>query len=624
MANEDLDKYFDPEHPWVRGLFTEDIMGLGTKLDDASSQRLAKLTGWKPRDENGHRYHNALLMMDIQPGDVLYHHMYNFVKGWGEKTETLKRCGMSGDVKEKCFEYFHLFHQFRRPDYKGLNVDDMLSIAIMVCYLSPHPKYNVNIHQTELTKQGRRDFAHAVIEKGKAVLEQEQYLEAQDSSVGLTGPMETEDERASARRVAQKRMERQKKPEPTKAARGGPSVPPSRVSSLGISTPYQQRDSSPMSWTPNSSSGKRQPTRTGSGGSHLSGGKSHGFSRSSANIPPMTTGSSGLQANQPGGDNDSENDNLESSVSHLRRIEPGPAKERGRTDRPPAAMTPGSSKNHQATQPGDDSESDDSESSLTFPRRRSHLGNALAQMTPASGKSHEAPRPDDDSEHESWTSYLSRPPQAMNFAKDLARMNRRAARGTMDSPLAHKGKMRAVLAADKATPDKGGSTRSGQRAPPRLKERNALWKNAARPTPKPKAGAADIMGGMDQNAIETASDNDSEDDHQLRHFGGRKKNAWAGASTLSPTKRLKESPTEQPPSPTKKTRVSSRLTDRLVDPLDVNPSDVIVIKDDDDDDDENEDDDEEEDDNDNADADAEADADADDDDNDDDDEIQER
>lgn len=60
-----LDRYFDPERPWVRGLFDEDIVGLRVKLDDAGSRKLAMLTGWEPRDKKGHRYHNTLVMMNI-------------------------------------------------------------------------------------------------------------------------------------------------------------------------------------------------------------------------------------------------------------------------------------------------------------------------------------------------------------------------------------------------------------------------------------------------------------------------------------------------------------------------------------------------------------------------------
>lgn len=491
MIDKDtLDKYFVPEHPWVRGLFAEDVIGLGTKLDDASSRKLATLTGWKPRDDEGHRYHNALVMMNITPEDMMYYHMYDFVKSWGEKRDSLKRCGILGDEKKQCFDHFNFFQQFRRHNNKDLNVDDMISIAILVCYFSPRPRYNVNIHQTEFTKQGRRDHARATIEKGKALLEEDQYSVAQASSGGLSGPIETDDARASAKRIAQKRMDRQRTP--TKTAREEPelSVTSRRASNLSISTPDPQRGSSPMSWTAISSSGKR---RQAEDGSRPSGGKSRGLSGSAASTP---------------------------------------------------AMTPRSRQSPQVTQP------------------------------------------DSGSENEDFDTYMSRPRHSPDLAKELARMHRRAARstapiGTADSPLVHKGKTRTALAAGEVSRNEVNSPRSVQSTPNRVQDRQALWKNRDRATPKGKASAANTRGEKNQDEITTASSDGSEDESQRRDLGGRKQKDWAGDLTLSPTKRPKESPSAHPPSPTKKSRVSSMLTNRSITPL----NKIFIESDDDDDDD---------------------------------------
>lgn len=143
ITEKDLDKYFKPEHPWVRNLYCEN--GVSEKLNDSSSRRLATLTSWKPRDDKGHRYHNALVMLNIMPEDVMYHHMYDFVKGWGDKLDTLERTRKRIDLQAECFEYFNLWPGLRHSVPRGATVDDVLSIAILVRYVSPRAASNVNI-----------------------------------------------------------------------------------------------------------------------------------------------------------------------------------------------------------------------------------------------------------------------------------------------------------------------------------------------------------------------------------------------------------------------------------------------------------------------------------------------
>lgn len=142
ITEKDLDKYFKPEHPWVRNLYCENRAS--EKLDDSSSRRLATLTSWKPRDDKGHRYHNALVMLNIMPEDVMYHHMYDFVKGWGEKLDTLERTHKKIDVQAECLAYFNPW-QLNDSNTRGLTVDDVLSIAILVCHVSPRAASNVDI-----------------------------------------------------------------------------------------------------------------------------------------------------------------------------------------------------------------------------------------------------------------------------------------------------------------------------------------------------------------------------------------------------------------------------------------------------------------------------------------------
>lgn len=607
ITEETLDKYFKPEHPWVRGLFAEDIVGLGVKLDDATSRRLAKLTGWKPKNDKGHRYHNALVMMNITPEDVMYHHMYGFVKGWGDKLDSLKRCGITGDEKDKCLEHFNLFQQFRCQSSKDLNVDDILAIAILVCSFSPHPWFNVNVHQTEVSKQGRRDYARATIEKAKALLEEDAYSIEQEFSAGLNEIIQTEEARAAAKRVTQKRMEQQKNTTKTAREDREESLPPRSVSRTEIST--QQRGSSPMSLSTDpvsypsgrkskiSRSAQSTPamnTRTRESHktirydspinkstdavSYPSGSKNHEASYSAPSTPAMNTRSAqSHKTTRPY--------SPMSLSAHAGSIPSGSKTHAvSRSGSNSQAMTPTSTRSHNTSRPGSQMSWTADTGSFPSGRKttRASSGHSNTRsMTSEIREDLEPTQPVRSPEEYDIMNYLNSERQEPSAARDLARMERRAATSTAhisaeDSPLAYKGKGRAVSTADEVIRNEGRLPWSAQCSPSHVQARQALWKNRDRAMTKPRAATADFVPETDQEEIETESGDESEEENQSQEKGGRKQKGRANIVTLSPTKRSKESPPAHPPSPTKKSRVSSKLTDRSVSPMDK----VIAIEDD--------------------------------------------
>lgn len=131
----------------------------------------------------------------------------------------------------------------------------------MVCYFSPRPWYNLNIRETELTKQGRRDYTSAVVGKSKALLKEEAYstIGTQNSPKGLGQLPQTKTAQEAAKPIAQKRINDQKVSSKTSLE---DIFEPRTASGLGTSTP--DRNSSPVSWIDPSSSGKRPPANSGS------------------------------------------------------------------------------------------------------------------------------------------------------------------------------------------------------------------------------------------------------------------------------------------------------------------------------------------------------------------------
>lgn len=83
------------------------------------------MTGWVG-DENdkGHRLHDAVLMMDVTTGDLMYHHLYNFLvdsdipglRPWPENSM-------------KWLRALRLIKQPQHSSIHNLNRDDMISIV---------------------------------------------------------------------------------------------------------------------------------------------------------------------------------------------------------------------------------------------------------------------------------------------------------------------------------------------------------------------------------------------------------------------------------------------------------------------------------------------------------------
>lgn len=159
-----LNRLFKPENPWVRGLFSE--YESRDPIDDSTSRTLASVTGWDgDEDDRGHRLHNAVLMVNVTTEDLMYHLLYNFLLD----ADVL---GL-GSWPERRIEWLialGLHHQPQHSSIHSLKIDDVISIALLVSSSWPRPEYTADTPQTELTRQGRRDYTRATLERGKASL----------------------------------------------------------------------------------------------------------------------------------------------------------------------------------------------------------------------------------------------------------------------------------------------------------------------------------------------------------------------------------------------------------------------------------------------------------------------
>lgn len=414
--------------------------------------------------------------------------------------------------------------------------------------------FNVNVHQTEITKQGRRDYARATIEKAKALLEEDAYSIDKEFSAAFKDVIQTQEARAAANEVIQKRMEQQKAATKTARENREPSLPPRSASRTGTSTPKQR--SSPTN-------------KSTDAVSYPSGSKNHGASYSAPSTPARNTRSGqGHKTTRP---------YSPMSLSADAGSFPSGSKTNtgSRSGSTSQAMTPMSIGSHKTSRPG--SQMSWQADTGSFPSGRNSTRASSGRpntrsMTLDTREDLEPTQPVRSPDEYDMANYLNSERQEPSAARDLARMERRAATSTpymiaADSPLAHKGKGRAVSTSDEVIRNEGRSPRIAECSPSRVQARQALWKNRNRATAKPRAGAADSVPETDEAEIETASGDESEEENRSQDTGGRKQKGRA-TITLSPTKRSKESPPAHPPSPTKKSRVSSKLTDRSVSPID--------------------------------------------------------
>lgn len=432
---------FDPEHPWIRAVFAKSEKGY--QLDDDSSRRLAKSTGWDQKDENGHRYHNAVVMMDVNKEDLMYFHLYKFVKDFWEPVTFLKR--RKETEKEQCFFHFGVSKQLPRDAIDRLSIDDVMSIALMVCSFSLLPEHNADTHQTEITKQGRRDVARMTIEKGEALLEEDAPTPAAEADMSTPSLKKTTGkDRARAGSSAQK-----------------PAMDVSTPRATPRATP------SPMALCTTGSSGSKKKAGARS---IPASGKHHGPSRGDKDI---------------------------------------------------AAATPRSE------------------------------GNLKSAQTYGGFE-----------DEEDYQTYLSRPRQMRGDEENLGILRRHAEKTRSDatkSPLADKS--RAKMAEKEPIVIRSSSSsevpawRAGRK-----------WKDG-KPV-RPMAVLGDVPKGRNEQDVPTASDSDDDPEHRRPGQGGRTKKTNARKAAISPSKRTKDSPTETPESPTKRSRVVSNLTQESVNPLD--------------------------------------------------------
>lgn len=209
-------------------------------------------------------------------------------------------------------------------------------------------------------------------------------------------------------------------------------------------------------------------------------------------------------------------------------------------------------------------------------------------MTPRGRQSPQSTQPDSNSEGEDYSLYMSRTRRGPDPKKELARMERRAATtpahtDPLDSPLAYKTKRRFVKAYNEFSRRETSSLRTRNISPSDVRRRQAP-KEKAQASTRPAASTKDATGGINQEDISTESGSISDKENQDQPLGCDKKKSCTSDIPLSPSKRPKDSPTACPPSPPKKNRVSSKMTERSVTPIGtivINDSDENVGNDDD-------------------------------------------
>lgn len=119
-------RYFDPEHPWVRGVFDDnDHRG---RMDDTTSYKIASVTGWKgAQDDQRHRYHNAILMMNVTTDDLAYHHLFKFLI----ENKVLERASWATEY-EAWLWILGMKGQLLDSTIRGFTLDDIISVALLV------------------------------------------------------------------------------------------------------------------------------------------------------------------------------------------------------------------------------------------------------------------------------------------------------------------------------------------------------------------------------------------------------------------------------------------------------------------------------------------------------------